>query len=1584
MKANCLKKRIALVMLGVALLLPWRATAQTPGSNVILIGDTTNMFLMSSNVCLPYVEGFASYTQQLVQRDELNGEAMITGIDFYCGSAGSMGRPGCTIYLANTYVPNMGDGMVGFGPLFQQVAADSMVCTTGWNHFEFDTAFHYNGLGNLIVAVDCPWAYSGTNFYVAQRGFIESRYARSQLANITPATSTTGSPCRNIMRLHTQPVPSPVATCPAPTLWVDSLGATAVKMKWNPGYRDTMWRMECITDGDTAWHTSGLVWGDTSYTMTGLTPNNDYTFRLTAFCTDTFTTVLKHVLTNCVPTALPYVENLESAWGVPSCWYASPGAAGDRPAVSSRYTHTGSRAMQMYGGAVVLPAFDAPADSLELYFWAKSGGGSNRSLYVGLVTDPLDLSTFVPLDTVTVPNNANWVAAAVRTDRYPREAGRLAIITADPLNNWMYIDDIEVSHIVPCEALASATVDWKSDTAALVRWVDTVGAVYYDVAYGPTGFVPDSTTIVTDVRTDSLLLTGLLPYTQYDVYVRPECGSFTTHWSPVMTFRTLCSLLDTLPYTEDFDSYSVSTSPTAIPCWQGRVGLNTYVVNLAGDAHSGSRVLRWEWSIYDTEVNHKIVLPAINTAVLPMNSLQLSFWAKNTEDPYHRYDPARIVVGVMDDPAVDSTFQVVDTVNLVGDDWSRYDVPLTSYSGTGRYIALLSCPSIGSRNNWYAYVDDVSIDLAQPCANATGMALTGLTSTSVMVEWDAADSGTRWLTYIDTVATATPVAGSASVASPSYTFDGLTAGIAYYVWVAAICPKGDTSGWEGPMQVVPGMWNMRANRNDTLTMCGVNLYDDGGSNADFTAQRSSLVILPDMPGHLVSISGYCDIGGSSTLTIHDGVGTSGPVLWNKTLNNNYAVNFGPVISETGALTLVFNVPFSTTYHGFELQVSCVPDTCVVHHLRLDPSVTASDSALALTWECNGASHYEVEYGPVGFASGSGTLDSTTTNHYTIGGLASLDRREVHVRSICGEGDTGAWVHSIFATQTCSDAVYRENFDSTFYSNSTCNLPIGFNGFPYSYVQTIIDSAHLAGLEGGITALAFHPVDNVVGDHQSGISVYLANVADTAFGSGPIMPNAGHRFVKVVDSANLCHDATTDWQLFSFDRPFMWDGHQNLLVAVLRQDGGSGMRTEYAGHYRYSDLQNHINRGYIIMGENPIDIDSANLYTLPYYSGYGTFIAGDLRLYTNTCDLPLCPAPVVDSVVTDYESATVTWHGTGSQYQISITPGYTSLIPVNGNSYTFTGLQPATTYRASLRQNCTTDSLGYSDGVTVEFTTDSFACPPPASLTVYDITHNSATFDWASVDDDSPWQLEVWTSGVRHVSHAPTEHPFTIEGLMPGTDYCAYVHGYCGSEHQIAGEWSDTVCFTTLSCPKVSGLDTAGITANSVTLTWNAVDEGQDYLVQYGPAGFTLTEGADSVVPSNSCAIVGLRPATAYDFYVRTRCADDWYAAEYAGIINVVTRREVGIREPQSQFQFSLTPNPAKGVTTVQIVGLPSKISGTLHVTVADLTGRDVLSRDLECEGHCQTSLDIKGLSAGAYFVRVMGEQGAAVRKLIIK
>jgi hypothetical protein len=273
------------------------------------------------------------------------------------------------------------------------------------------------------------------------------------------------------------------------------------------------------------------------------------------------------------------------------------------------------------------------------------------------------------------------------------------------------------------------------------------------------------------------------------------------------------------------------------------------------------------------------------------------------------------------------------------------------------------------------------------------------------------------------------------------------------------------------------------------------------------------------------------------------------------------------------------------------------------------------------------------------------------------------------------------------------------------------------------------------------------------------------------------------------------------------------------------------------------------------------------------------------------------------------------------------------------------------------------------------------------LYVFDITHNTATFDWPSAGNDSLWQLEVWMHGERHRSYAVTERPYTVEGLTPGAEHFARVRGYCGSEGQIAGEWSNEERFTTTACPAVRGLDTVGVTATSVSLVWDADTMAQDYLLQYGPTGFQLTEGADSIVTGNSCVIEGLSPANSYDFYVRKRCADNWVADEYASLLNVTTRQPMGIQNAELStfnFQFSITPNPAKNTTALILEGLPRQYRGTVEVTVSDLTGRKCWARSIGCDGDCRLVLDISDLAQGAYFVRIAAEQHSVVRKLIVK
>ena len=84
------------------------------------------------------------------------------------------------------------------------------------------------------------------------------------------------------------------------------------------------------------------------------------------------------------------------------------------------------------------------------------------------------------------------------------------------------------------------------------------------------------------------------------------------------------------------------------------------------------------------------------------------------------------------------------------------------------------------------------------------------------------------------------------------------------------------------------------------------------------------------------------------------------------------------------------------------------------------------------------------------------------------------------------------------------------------------------------------------------------------------------------------------------------------------------------------------------------------------------------------------------------------------------------------------------------------------------------------------------------------------------------------------------------------------------------------------------------------------------------------------------------------------------------------------------FTATIVPNPAKGVTTLYLEELPKQYRGAVEVTVADLTGREVLQRSVDCSGSCSLSLDVTTLPAGAYFVRIRCGGDKAVRKLLVK
>ena len=77
-----------------------------------------------------------------------------------------------------------------------------------------------------------------------------------------------------------------------------------------------------------------------------------------------------------------------------------------------------------------------------------------------------------------------------------------------------------------------------------------------------------------------------------------------------------------------------------------------------------------------------------------------------------------------------------------------------------------------------------------------------------------------------------------------------------------------------------------------------------------------------------------------------------------------------------------------------------------------------------------------------------------------------------------------------------------------------------------------------------------------------------------------------------------------------------------------------------------------------------------------------------------------------------------------------------------------------------------------------------------------------------------------------------------------------------------------------SCPAPTDLLVFDITAESAMVSWSPSDSTDTYIIEYGPAGFTLGTGTQTTVMGTSFMLTGLDEITQYDVYVIADCGPD--------------------------------------------------------------------------------------------------------------
>lgn len=157
---------------------------------------------------LPVNNNYAyTYSQMIYTAAELGGPMEITGLSFnYAGASPNTAKSNCTIYLGTTtqsaFAGPAAAFLVPFAQL-QKVYEGPLVCAQGWNEFVLDSAFTYNGNGNLVVAIDDnSYGHNGTayRFYCTPTSQYTSLIFCSGGENPDPTSMTNFGGYKNRLR----------------------------------------------------------------------------------------------------------------------------------------------------------------------------------------------------------------------------------------------------------------------------------------------------------------------------------------------------------------------------------------------------------------------------------------------------------------------------------------------------------------------------------------------------------------------------------------------------------------------------------------------------------------------------------------------------------------------------------------------------------------------------------------------------------------------------------------------------------------------------------------------------------------------------------------------------------------------------------------------------------------------------------------------------------------------------------------------------------------------------------------------------------------------------------------------------------------------------------------------------------------------------------------------------------------------------------------------------------------------------------------------------------------------------------------
>lgn len=318
----------------------------------------------------------------------------------------------------------------------------------------------------------------------------------------------------------------------------------------------------------------------TSHTLTDLTVNTEYEAKVLSDCTtpDLWTLLLHpsvfFTTTMGCTYPLPYTWDFDddAPGTLPLCWTRlGTSSSSVYPQIQQIIYHSPYHALEFWkdkqdatNEIAVLPAFVTDLNTLRVVFYGKLQYGSAGSVNIGYVTDLTDASTFINVKTISMTREfEKYIVSFAEADAEGYIAFQV-LYGAEAVA--IEIDDVTVDEIPSCEEPYSLTLNSISNNGATFTWekmATGTQVITYRYVCVEAGQNPDWTnaSISLDNGNDEnppvAQVTGLNPVTEYDFYVRRECGnddySAAEIWRFVTTHNPVV-ISSSAGFTDDFES----------------------------------------------------------------------------------------------------------------------------------------------------------------------------------------------------------------------------------------------------------------------------------------------------------------------------------------------------------------------------------------------------------------------------------------------------------------------------------------------------------------------------------------------------------------------------------------------------------------------------------------------------------------------------------------------------------------------------------------------------------------------------------------------------------------------------------------------------------------------------------------------------------------------------------------------------------------------------------------------------------------------------------------------------------------------